>query len=205
MAGSKIIKRNAGAPVTAKQVKQMLVSRVEHKIAASTTNTISWSASGVVSLLSTDIAQGDNIGNRSGDSIRPLRLTIRVSSTVTTGAAPIITRFIVFQDTMANGSTPLVTDVLQTADYLSPYSPVTLQAKRFKILCDQYGTNVDGGSNKVTEVTKSFKMKGVVQYLSGSSGAAAAGKNSIYVLFINDFTAVNSIYKWSYQLEYMDA
>nr|WRQ64680.1 structural protein [Riboviria sp.] len=183
----------------------MLVSRVEHKIATSTTSGISWSASGVVSLLSTDISQGDNIDNRNGDTIRPLQLTFRMSSFVPAGNAPYVHRFIVFQDTMARGSTPSVTDVLQTADYMSPYSAINLQAKRFKILCDQYGTNVDGGSNQATEVTKSFKMKGVIQYLSGSSGAAAAGRNSIYILFINDTTAATSFYKWSYQLEYMDA
>lgn len=206
MAGSKI-KRNTIAPNVARQVRQILVSRVEHKNIASTTSNFDWSATGVVSLLSTDIAQGDNIGNRSGDLIRPLKLTFRLASFITPANTAQVFRFIVFQDTMAYGSTPAVTDVLDTASYLAPYSPVNVQAKRFKILCDHFGNNVYGGADQFTQVTKVIKMKGTVHYISTAAAAGSAGKNSIYVLFINDTTgaANQRMYKWSYQLEYMDA
>lgn len=197
----------SGSQTVAKQVRQILASRVEHKNAVGLTNNIDWSSSGVVSLLSTDIAQGDNIGNRSGDSIRPLKLTFRITSFNTVNGAARIFRFIVFQDTMSYGSTPIVTDVLATADYMSPFNAPNQQAKRFKILCDHYGANVFSAADQVVEITKVIKMKGVIQYISTAAAAASAGKNTIYVLFINDSTgAANQyMYKWSYQLEYLDA
>jgi len=206
MARSTLIRRVTPAPTVARQVKQILVSRVEHKNIASTTANIDYVATGVVSLLSTDIAQGDDIGNRSGDTIRPLKLTFRLCSFVTVDTFQAF-RFIVFQDTMSYGATPAVTDVLNTASYLSPYSPLNLQAKRFKILIDHIGENVDSAANQIAEITKVVKLKGTIHYKGTGTGATSAGKNSIYVLFINDATgtAGERMYKWSYQLEYMDA
>jgi hypothetical protein len=198
--------RIARAPTVARQVKQILVSRVEHKNIASTTANIDYSASGVVSLISTDIAQGDDLGNRSGDSIRPLKLTFRICSFVTVDTFQAF-RFIVFQDTMSYGATPAVTDVLNSANYLSPFSPLNVQAKRFKILIDHCGQNVDSAANQILEITKVVKMKGVIHYKGTGTGATSAGKNSLYALFINDATgtAGERMYRWSYQLEYMDA
>jgi hypothetical protein len=207
MAGSKMAKRSTRQPTVARQVKQILVSRVEHKNAVATTGNIDWAATGVVSLLSTDIAQGDNIGNRSGDSIRPLKLTFRIASFMNVAATAQVCRFIIFQDNMAYGATPAVTDILDSANYMSPFNPVNAQARRFKILCDHHFTNVTGGSDQATETTKVMKMKGIIHYIATGTGAASAGKNSIYVLFINDTTgaANQRQYRWSYQLEYMDA
>lgn len=197
--------RNSSQVSVARRVTQVLNSRLEHKRAVSTSAAIDWTTAGVVSLLSTDVAQGDNIGNRSGDMIRPLRLTFRLTSAVTTGQ--VLGRIIVFQDSMCNGSTPAVTDVLETANVLAPLKAVAHQARRFKILNDFHVINILSTQLQVVEVTRTMAMKGAIHYVSSAGSAGSAGRNTIYVLFISDSagTAGQKFYSWSYDLEYLDA
>lgn len=188
-----------------REVARVLNARVEHKRAVATTGSnIDWSTTGVVSQLSTDIAQGDNIGQRSGDTIRPQRLIVRLYST---GSLQVASgRVIIFQDSMANGSTPAVTDVLDSAVYLAPYAAPTRQERRFKILLDQYIVNNPSASNQESVHTFDLRLKGSIHYLGSAAAAASAGRNTIYVLFISRTAlAGNIVYRWSYDLEYIDA
>lgn len=198
--------RRSSQVSVAKRVTQVLNSRIEHKRAVSTTTVIDWTSGGTVSVVSTDIAQGDNIGNRSGDVIRPLKLTLRVASFITV-AGQILGRVVVLQDSMCNGSTPAVTDILETASVLSPLKAVTHQARRFKILCDTFITNVQTAETQVAEITRIMTMKGSIHYVSTAAVAASAGRNSLFVLFIADAAgaAGQKTYFWSYDLEYLDA
>lgn len=200
-----LVRRNDQASVS-RRVVQVLNSRIEHKRAVSTTGVIDWTAGGTVSLISTDIAQGDNIGNRSGDVIRPLKFTFRISSFINV-AGQILGRVILLQDSMCNGSTPAVLDILNTASVMSPLNPVTRQARRFKILADFMLTNVLTAETQVVEVTRAITMKGSIHYVSTAAAAASAGRNSLYALFIADAAgaANQKTYIWSYDLEYVDA
>jgi len=189
-----------------KVVKQMLNAQLEHKVLSNATGVIDWTTAGVVSLISTDVAQGDDIGQRSGDLIRPKKLTFRIAIASNAGAA-MISRIILFQDTMANGSTPAVTDILNSASNASAYKPTTFQEHRFKVLKDFVTT-----TNVLTQIEKReivvvCPMRGVIHYVGSAAAAASAGKNSMYALFISDIagTAGQKTYNWSYQLEYTDA
>jgi hypothetical protein len=189
-----------------KQVVQILNSRIERKLVTGATAGIDWSATGTVSEISTDIAQGDNINNRSGDVIRPIRLNFTIISRCIVAAASNVFRVILFQDTMANGAAPLVTDVLNTAVNYSQYKPINQQSKRFKILADFGGVNVNLANNQESILHKSVKLRGTTHYVGTSAGSTVAGKNSIYVLFISSNITAGSInYRWSYSLEFTDA
>jgi hypothetical protein len=201
------MRRSGPAKSVSKQVAQILNSRVEHKLATSLTPSfIDWTTAGVVSELSTDVAQGDNIGNRSGDVIRPLNLSFTLQTRCYAASTSNCFRVILFQDTMSSGAAPAVTDILNSASNISKYKPVNWQAKRFKILADFNGTNVGVVDNQETVYTKNIKMRGMVHYVNTATGAASAGKNTIYALFISSAATTISIsYKWSYLLEYIDA
>jgi len=189
-----------------KMVNQMIQARLEHKRIVSTTSSIDWLTAGVVSLISTDVAQGDDITQRSGDAIRPIKLTFRIVTNCNiTGS--MVNRVILFQDNMANGSTPAVTDVLNSANSLSPYKPTTRAENRFKILRDFFVTSVNTATNEKVEMSKNVPLKGVIHYVGTAAAAASAGRNSLYALFISDTqgTAGQKTYVWSYELEYIDA
>jgi hypothetical protein len=191
-----------------KVVKNMIDSRVEHKIITSVAPNIDWLTTGVVSLVSTDIAQGDNITERSGDVIRPKMLNFRIAlHTATATTQDIIGRVILFQDSMCNGATPGVTDVLNSASYMAGYKPITRQARRFKILADFTVVSVFGTNTQKLEVTKKIPMIGSIHYLASAAAAASAGRNSVYALFISDTqgTAGQKTYDWTYELVYTDA
>ena len=199
---------SARKPNVRKVVKQMLESRLERKVIASTTSAIDWLTAGVVSLVSTDVAQGDDIGNRAGDIIRPKKLVFRLATACNLPiAGSMLNRVIIFQDTMANGSTPAVTDVLNSASNMSPYKPVTLQEHRFKILKDFVVSSVNATDTEKLEFIWNIPMRGSIHYVGATAVAASAGKNSLYALFISDTqgTAGQKTYVWSYQLEYTDA
>jgi hypothetical protein len=190
----------------AKQVARILDARVEHKHAASTVGSqIAWATAGVVSLISTDVAQGDAIGQRSGDVIRPKRLVFRMTSTNSLATGLLYGRFIIFQDTQAYGATPAVNDVLESANYLAPHNVVNVQASRFKILHERLFTSVNAVETAIKEFKVVCNLKSTIHYLTPNAGSATAGKNTLYVLFISDSANAAKTYTWSYDLEYTDA
>ncbi len=188
-----------------REVARVLNARVEHKRALSTgTSNIDWSTSGVINQISTDIAQGDNIGQRSGDVIRPQRLVVRVF--LTGSNSTFVGRVVLFQDTMANGATPAVTDLLDSATYISSYAATTRQERRFKVLADRYISSCASSNNNAVVEVFDLRMKGSIHYLGSASGAASAGRNTLFILFISNASSAGAIvYKWSYDLEYTDS
>lgn len=158
------------------------------------------------------VAQGDDITQRAGDIIKPIKLNLKfdVQSFVDiVGTAPSVTylRTIVFQDTIANGVLPLVADVLQALFFNSDINDIALQAKRYHIVFDkiwQLDQIVSGSLAAATVVppvytSKSYqqrifnrKMRGKIDYLSPAGTIAAQGRHGLFLLLLSDKVTARS-------------
>jgi hypothetical protein len=181
-------------------VRSMLSSQLENKAFISSISAAATSTSGGVLELSNNIVQGDDFGNRTGNEITPISHAIRLTSTATTNSQ--VTRFVIFQDTMNRAAAPAVTDVLHTADYMSPYNRLLVkQQKRFRILYDRFFNLCVNGQNIHTCLVSLPKIPKI--YFNGVGGSSAsAGKNSIYILVIASATSGEYDYAWN--IEYHD-
>lgn len=157
------------------------------------------STAGVVNNLTNGIIQGDDIIQRSGDQIRILRhrLTVRASAITVNQTF----RFIWFRDNMNRGTTPGVTEVLNTANFMSQLSPAPLQQKRFTILADfQLDCNVAGEAIK----SRVLQQPGQLVFYNGATAVAGAnGPGAIFLLTIGD--SITGLFDFSYEPQYTDA
>lgn len=147
----------------------------------------------------TSIAQGDGISTRDGNSILVKSLYFRMSSQLNSGATASFVRFIVFQDKQqVADTTPGVTDVLETADYLSHLNRANLG--RFKILRDvTYG--LDG--NTVVRVFKRYIYLNTHIRYNGTASTDIQ-KNGLHVLAIsNEATNVPTV-DFNFSISYHD-
>lgn len=190
-------------------VKDVLNSRVEHKRATTVVAAANWATAGAVIAVSQFIVQGDDIANRSGDTIYLENVKVRINSVYTdsgTGfALNAVVRVILFSDNMDTGTVPAVTDVLQSASQLSGFNQVSKQAGRFKIYFDESWVH-----NADTWVAKKcfermVKVNRKVHF-TAASGASSNGRNSVYALFISDSANAGFLqYTWSYDMQYTDS
>lgn len=142
------------------------------------------------------LAQGVTSETRVGASIRMKNIFIRyrVSYNVS-GDNNQAVRVIVFVDKQSNGSITTVTDLLETADYLSPLDH--LQGKRFHVLCDEMHSLYAGGNgiyNKCfidLEQTEQTKALGHVEYKGTAGTIADVNTNAVYILFISSQATAN--------------
>lgn len=207
MAMVKRIAKRQRNPSLKLMVRNMMESRLEHKRTTAVGVYADLATAGVVNTISMAVAQGDDIGNRAGDLIRPRNLRIRAEFRNSQGVFSSFTaRVIIFQDTMCNGSTPAVTDLLSTASPLSGWNPTTKQASRFKVLYDRVVTPVAQTDKELVYVTADITMGGVIHYLGGTAAAGSQGRGSLFALFIADTALANTYqFAWSYDFVYTDA
>ena len=190
-----------------KVVKDVLDSRVEHKRTTSTGVYAQITTTGVVNAITQSIVQGDDISNRSGDTILVESIRLRV---VFNDQDPVINdiafvgRVILFADMQALGTAPAVTDVLASADVLSGYNTPYKQQSRFKIYLDELVGVYNNSVSRYQIVDRIFKVNRKVCYVA-ASGSSSNGKGSLYALFISDITNTLSRYKWSYDIQYTDS
>jgi len=154
---------------------------------------------GTVINLTNGIVQGDDINQRSGDQIRirSHKLYVRASAITVNQTF----RFVWFRDNMNRGTTPSVTEVLNTANFMSQLNPASLQQKRFTILADfMLDCNVAGESIK----SRYSEQPGSVVFYNGATGVAASnGPGAIFLLEIGD--SITGLYDLSYEPIYTDA
>lgn len=207
-AGNRISNAQNSARSVRKVVQSVLDSRIEHKRITAVGVPANLATAGVVNTISMGIAQGDDIGNRAGDLIRPKKLKIRADFSANGAAAGLafVGRIIVFQDLLCNGAVPAVTDILNSASHMSGWNPVTRQERRFKVLYDRDVTPSSQSAKQIVYLSVDLDMKGTIHYITNGSNAAAMGKNHIFALFISSAaSAGNIVYEWSYDFEYTDA
>nr|WRQ64689.1 structural protein [Riboviria sp.] len=187
-------------------VKSMLSARVEHKRAVALGAAVDLPTAGVIHLVSA-IAQGDDIGNRSGDMIRPVRLKIRVQfAQLAANFNSFSGRVIIFQDMTQGGAVATVGSVLDSASPLSAFTSVWRAENRFKILYDREESLVGQTPRALVNFHVSLPMKGVIRYIGTSAAIGSCGRGNIFALFITNAAAAGANqYAWSYELEYTDA
>ena len=172
---------------------------LEKKRFALVSTTNSNVTAGVVNNLTNGIIQGDDINQRSGDQIRIISHKLHVRASAVTVSQTF--RFIWFRDNMNRGTTPTVTEVLNTANFMSQYSPAPLQQKRFTILRDfSLNCNLTGESIK----SRTVQLPGMdVYYNAATAVAAANGPGALFLLTIGD--SITGLFDFSYEPVYTDA
>jgi len=199
------------APGVKKYVKDCMSRMVEKKVAnLGPTGTLAApGTSGAVSsvqILCT-IIQGNGDGQRSGNVVHVDRYFLRGIVTMPTALAAIF-RVIVFKDLQANGTTPVVTDVLANASYYGFYNTSTVTSvggSRFVILKDHSFTlqSTLATSNPITPFEWEVpKCKMTVTYTGNTGTSTDVQTNNVWVLAIcNDATTT---YTLAGQVHYRD-
>jgi hypothetical protein len=181
-------------------VKSMIASTQEHKdYAFSLSAATDYSASGAVYGLTTQVVQGDDIVNRSGDviTLKNLRLTWSSANSVAGLTARVAIRSIIFADTMSSGSAPAVTDVLDTASWISGYNNINKQRNRFIIYSDVTYDMVSETQSALKTKTFNIVPNRKVYYNAANGFPASVGKNHLFHILISSGTGAAGQYVYS--------
>lgn len=183
----------------AQQVKNLV--NVEYKKNGSS-GTSSVTSAGTI-LPITWLAEGDDFNNRNGRSIKLKSIYWKgYASHNASGLASQIIRCIVFMDTQQNGSTPAVTDYLETANVLSMKK--FDNRDRWMTLWDKLYI-VDGDHQSLTSKKFYKKMSHTIKYIGTAANEASAGNNQIYILLVTNEPSANypeMVYNW--EIRYID-
>lgn len=146
----------------------------------------------------TAVTQGDQVNQRTGDSIKPTSLTIRgYIDSNTAGVNHQKVRLMIFQYKQENGTAPVVADLLE-----STTTPANLVSSKkaddkydSKILYDKLFDLSMGHSHGSRVFTKVFKLAGHINFESGANDKENGG---IYAMFVsNDNTNTPTLYFYS--------
>jgi hypothetical protein len=170
--------------VSTTQVRQMINSRMEHKM-FDDSETGTTATTGVVNPVVL-LPQDQSTAGRTSDQIRPDSIHVRMSATdpsAIAGYTQGFVRHILFQDAHCRGAAPAVTDVLINANWNSNYNPVNILNNRFKVLLDHtFCLNGPGTANGFIE--KRIKMKGIIAFVGTTALVASSGQNTPFLLTI---------------------
>jgi len=188
------------------QVKQMIASSIafsqELKRYVVAFTGVTTSTAGSITPITQGVIQGDSLTTRDGDQLILKQLIMRYQLALNTGNST-SQRVIIFSDNQANGATPTVTDVLNSASWITGYNPVTFQSGRFKVWHDEYVVTTLSGHNAVNDKVWKFNLKHKITYLDVTNNATANGKGAMFVLFIAD--GANSLFSASFELHFTDS
>ncbi len=133
----------------------------------------------------TEIASGDNEGQRDGEFINPLSLFLRLSVLQSGSATNSFARIAIVVDTESSGTEPTPGEVFETTSYESPLE--SNNRGRFKILYDETMDLVSATSSAQSRKIY-IKLKGKIQY-TGSLGSNVS--NGHIYLFVGGSEGVN--------------
>lgn len=200
------------ALATKKYVKRVIDNRCEHKVfdLAQTiaSGTVATNNSGSVVCMSA-VAEGNAYNQREGEVIQAKSFEIKLDATsvaeTNPAGFPFVTnlRVIIFQDHQIKSSTvPAVADVLEAVAYNSNISHISINARRFHILCDKWlsldpnffsGTATQTASTFTTQTCQTLhkKMK-PSQKITFTNSTTGADLNNIYIMYLSDQATVNA-------------
>jgi len=152
------------------------------------------SAAGIIALLN-GITQGADFNNRIGRKVtmKSLLLKVSVGLLSTTSSLGGVHRFLVVYDAQTNGATPAITDVLATANYLSPMN--LNNRDRFKVLMDFYhktdAYTVTAGAISAGSFTDTienrFRKFNLEEQFSGTTNAVGSiATGAVFLIVISD-------------------
>lgn len=189
----------------AKAIKAVI--NVERKVHA-VGNTTDISTTPNVFLL-TGIAQGDDVSDREGRSIKPMFLDYRFTMEKQTGIFDFV-RFLIVRDKDSTGVAPTITDILTTSDVRSHRNRVTDQ-NRIEILVDRVFSL--SGSSAATDSTTSSMHQYVQGHVKLSkhlkydgTGATDVSWGAIHAVFLGVQAAGGAAtdMDWNSQLVFID-
>lgn len=161
----------------AKYVKSLV--NVEYKYFDVLNTSLSPSTTGAIYPL-TQIADGDTYNTRDGNSIKAVSIFQRMSYQLNSSSDATFLRYILFMDNENQGSTPALTDVLESLGYLSPLNHVN--GTRFTVIRD-----------KVLVLDKTFNAKQMKVFVKCNNHIKWSGTNAtdmkeghIFMLLLSD-------------------
>lgn len=178
-----------------KQVKQLQLDPELKYFDVSTSGTIT--STGTLTALN-GINQGTNPNDRVGDKLKTVSSFLRLAMTVNATATTNFLRVIIFRDKQTNLSVPGVTDVLQSASFMSPLN--NSYSMRFKVYFDKtYAFDAESAGTQVDKIYRRMKFK--TEYSTGSTGIRT---NGLFILLISDQATNGPTVNYYHRLKYKD-
>lgn len=147
----------------------------------------------------TGIAEGDDISNRNGRSIKSQSLFVKMRLVINASATGTCIRHIIVMDKHNQGATPTVTDILQTASVESSLN-ISTQQNRWHILSDEViSLTTSGGNTKYVE--RFYPWHAHIKYGGTTANVSDARFGAIFMLQISS-EAINtptSVYNIRYR------
>lgn len=172
-----------------RMIKSALKQTSELKYAVNSVAGGNMVATGEIIPLSQYVVQGIGVDQHTGDKILVKKITVRINYGSASNLQTGMIRFIVFHDRDNLGALPLTTNVLDTADPLSPYAKDFYAEKRFVVHKDLLLIPVASTQTANGVFTWNFTMNLPVHYLGTTNVAGANGSNSLFLLAITDNTS----------------
>lgn len=143
------------------------------------------------------VTESQRVGRKCTIKSLHLRFVASLISTTTAANADDGLRVIVYHDKQCNGATAAVTDILETADYLS-YNNLS-NKNRFRILYDEFcdiSAQAAGGSTFTTGTvaktwSKHLPMNLPIEFSATTGAITEIRSNNIGILAISDNGAMN--------------
>lgn len=146
------------------------------------------------------IGQGDTTSGRTGNSILIRNIMLRFAIKQNAAAETTYYRLMLFCDTQQEGdTTPTVTDVLESNNYLSPLS--TGQSGRFKVLWSTI-TSTSNASTTAKVIDKYFKVYNHVRY--NGTASTDIQRNGYYFLMLSSESTNTPTIAYSWKIGYHD-
>lgn len=182
-------------------VRATMLSMQERKAFSTQISGVIVSPSGLMINLTNGIVEGADINQRSGTTIRIVRMHFRHSFAASANDQS--ARFILFRDNMNAGTTPSISDVLPTSGYLSHFSDVReIQQKRYTILYDKTVDVSNTGPSRISNKAE-IRYNSNVYYNAPTAVVGANGKGAVFLLVIGSFNT--GVYDYDWQCEFTDS
>jgi hypothetical protein len=133
------------------------------------------------------IAQGTDIGNRVGDSIKVQHLEFCGRLAINSSATFSAIRVLLVRDMENAGAAPAATDILETVSgTVTTRSPLNyLNKKRFSVLYDNF-TVLDTASAYTQPVRMTMPLDRHISYRGTGGTVSAAAEGALFWLFVSD-------------------
>lgn len=165
---------------------------------------VTMSNNGTITLL-TPIAQGDDVNNRSGNSVlaKSFRFSYDITQNTAAGQTSQMARVLIVSDKLQTGTAPTPAQILQTLGNANAVnSPINVDAlPRFSVLYDRrHSLESNGDIRQHGMCRKHFSKR--ISY----TGAATTDtyKNNIYLLVLSDVAANDPLMNYSSRVGYLD-
>jgi hypothetical protein len=159
---------------------------------------------GLITCLS-QTAQGLDLNNRIGDSIRLQHISFRADVTTESSALWAAVRVVIFRDNAQSGIAPTAANVLAATGSIHITDAMfnSLNLSRFSILHDEV-LSVSNVANTQDFVFYDAPHNGHIRYLGTTAASASNGLGSLYVLLCSDRIATLPTVTWTSRIVYTD-